>query len=207
MTNKQCFTYHHLTQSHCYWHILSSIIAQNEYNIEYRRCVCVVGLIYRGHTCLMKTIDLLNILQKWLFSFKLHLLCAWKWGQTLIRSKRCTYSKLLFYNIKAWSQTQLSEPAYRSYLSLIWTFLSPLQSDFDVETDKWMLAVESDISVISATVLMSSKPLICFRPLKTRWAFRRQKWLPWRVLCFNLDVGEYMCELMFLIIHFILLVY
>lgn len=66
--------------------------------------------------------------------------------------------------IKASSQTQLSAPAYRSYLSLIWTFLSPPQSDFDVEADKWMLAVESDISVISATVLMSSNTLISFKP-------------------------------------------
>lgn len=36
-----------------------------------------------------------------------------------------TYSKVLFFDIKASSQSQLSEQAYRSYLSLIWTFVSP----------------------------------------------------------------------------------
>ncbi len=36
-----------------------------------------------------------------------------------------TSSKVLFFDIKASSQSQLSEQAYRSYLSLIWTFLSP----------------------------------------------------------------------------------
>lgn len=37
-----------------------------------------------------------------------------------------------------------------------------------------MLAVESDISVISATVLMSSNSLIIFKPQTTCWAFLGQ---------------------------------
>lgn len=99
------------------------------------------------------------------FSFKQQQFYHWNWGQTLSRDNgNFTYSKALFFDIKASSQTQLSEPAYRSYLSVIWAFLSPPQSDFDVKADKWMLAVESDISVIPATVLMSSNTLISFKP-------------------------------------------
>lgn len=100
----------------------------------------------------------------------------WNWGQTLSKDNgNFTYSKALFLDIKASSQAQLSEPAYRSYLSLIWTFLSPPQSDFDVEADKWMLAVESDISVIPATVLMSSNTLISFKP-ESMLSLSRTKW-------------------------------
>lgn len=118
----------------------------------------------------MKNIDLQYISQK---LFK-QLFYPQKLGRSLGGSGdygNFTYSKVLFFDIKASIRTQQSEQAYRSYLSLIWTFLNPPQSDFDVETDKWMLAVESDISVTSPTVLMTSNALIIFKPQTICCAF------------------------------------
>ncbi len=57
-----------------------------------------------------------------------------------------------------------------------------------------MLAVESDISVISATVLMSSNTLISFKPQTTCQSLSRTKWqfeLQWRMLSSDCCVSEW----------------